>query len=93
MAKDYILYDYIPRRPLPRPRRQRRQRPVWQPPMLKQGPYWVFPTEDGLQCVPRRGTRAYKRMLKRQAEQEQAGPFLVAVLVAIVAVLFFALAL
>lgn len=62
--------------------------------MVKQGPYWVFPTEDGcLQCTPRRGTWAYKRMLKRQAEQEQAGPFLVAVLVAVVAVLFFALAL
>ena len=58
--------------------------------MLKQGPYWVYPTEDGcLQCMPRRGTWAYKRMLKRQAEQEKNSQFLVAFFVMFVAVLLF----
>jgi hypothetical protein len=89
-GKDYILYDYIPHRSFRQPRRPRSP---WPSPMLKQGPYWVVPTEQGLQCVPRRGTRAYQRMLKRQAEQQQVGEFVVAFFVAIVAVLFFALAL
>ena len=73
MAKDYILYlNYTPRRPLPRPRR----RPSWPPPAIRQGPYWVEPAAQGLCCTPRRGTRAYQRMLKRQHENETFGWFI-----------------
>lgn len=58
--------------------------------MLKQGPYWVIPTEDGcLQCTPRRGTRAYKRMLKRQAEQQHASAYAVGTLIATAGLLLF----
>jgi hypothetical protein len=40
--------------------------------MFKQGPYWVEPTQQGsLRCIPRRGTRAYRRMQARQAEQKR----------------------
>jgi hypothetical protein len=51
--------------------------------MFKQGPYWVEPTEQGyLRCTPRRGTRAYKRMLARQAQQKevQSGAWLLVAL-------------
>jgi hypothetical protein len=67
-ARVYTLYPwYKPRRPLPV-----RQRPAWPPPMFKQGPYWVEPTQQGsLRCTPRRGTAAFHRMQARQAEQKQ----------------------
>jgi hypothetical protein len=39
---------------------------------LKQGPYWVEQTEQGLRCTLRRGTYAYKRMIKKQEEKERA---------------------
>ena len=70
-AREYTLYEwYVPRRPLPV-----RKRPAWPPPMFKQGPYWVEPSNQGelahLRCTPRRGTRAFKRMQAQQALQQQ----------------------
>src|SRR5687768_16203415 len=69
MKKDYILYDYYPvRRPLPV---RRSKRPSW-PIMFNYGPYWVEFTEQGCRYSLRRGTRAYRRMLERQQQEQQA---------------------
>jgi hypothetical protein len=65
MARDYILYEWRPSgRPFPPSRR-----PTFPPPRLKQGPYWVEITQDGVfRCTLRRGTWPYKRMLAEQAK-------------------------
>jgi hypothetical protein len=44
----------------------------WQPPpFYRVGPYHLEFTEQGFRCTPRPGTRAYRRMVARQAQQKQ----------------------
>jgi hypothetical protein len=44
----------------------------WQPPpFYRLGPYHAQFTEKGLCCTPRPGTRAYRRMVAEQAQQQQ----------------------
>ena len=89
-ARVYTLYPwYEPRRPLPVPKR-----PSWPPPMFKQGPYWVEPTQQGsLRCTPRRGTGAYQRMLRQQHQQARVQEVASGALFAFLVVFLFALAL
>ena len=65
MARDYILREWRPSgRPCPPS-----ARPTFPPPRLKQGPYWVEITQDGVfRFTLRRGTWQYKRMQVEQAK-------------------------
>jgi len=57
--------------------------------MFKHGPYWVKDTPQGLRFTLRRGTYAYKRMLKREQETEGVGA---AILILFIALVIFGLA-